>query len=446
MIKRAAPAWHFASIRHRSLSRSPLRQAGLVALALVMGGMTGVVTPPMAQAQQDIQRIAAVVNDKVISLRDVKERMALTMVSSSLPNTPENQRRILPSVVRSLVDDQLRLQEAQRLKVTVSDAEIQQAIQRIEKANHMQQGTLPEMLRQAGLPETALTNQIKPQIAWAKAAQKSLRRNIYVQPEEVDATLAQLKAIQGLPQRHMAEILVPVNSPDQEQQAKALANRLAEQIRSGSKFSALAQQFSSAPTAGRGGDLGWVAKGQLSADVEGAVSQLQPGQITDPIRTTSGYTIMLLIERRAPTKSSPDDIEYQLSQLYLPTQGSAALSKEKRTRIENKAKTDIQSCQDMNDLAQDEDLPSSGDIGLMKLADLPTPVATAARSLKEGAMSAPISLSSADVIIMLCSKRDPNGLPSRDEITRKLEREKLDRAAERRLRDLRRDALIDIRL
>jgi peptidyl-prolyl cis-trans isomerase SurA len=432
-----------ASLRALTLAAA-LRGTALLA---VIGATTcGLALSTPAQAQQQVQRIAAVVNDGVISLRDLQERLALTMATSAIPNTPENRKKILPMVLRALIDDQLRLQEAERLKITVSDSDIQGAIRRIEQANKMAPGSLPGSLQRAGLPISALEDQIRPQIAWAKATQASLRRQVYVQPEEVDAALTQLTAMKDQPQRQVSELVIAVSSPDQEEQARGLAERLIEELRAGANFAALAQQFSASGSAAQGGNIGWISPGQMSPELDEVISQMQPGQISQPLRTASGYALLMVSNIRHPGPSNPADITFHLSQLFLPSQGSAALTPQKSAEILQQVKSTVQSCDDLNALSEKEDLPSSGDIGELKLADLPPAVAQAVQGLTDGQISQPITLAYAQVVVMVCQRRDPNGLPSRDEMTQKLERDKLERLSDRRLRDLRRLALIDVRI
>jgi peptidyl-prolyl cis-trans isomerase SurA len=449
--------WHSAPIASSS-ARSPkskgcsaLRTTLLASVmrgALALAGTT-LLSPALlsgpAHAQQQVQRIAAVVNEGVISLRDVQERLALTMITSAMPNTPENRQRLLPTVLRTLIDDQLRLQEAERLKITVTESDISGAMRRIEEGNRMAPGTLEAMLQRSGLPLSALQNQLRPQIAWAKAAQASLRRQVYVQPEEVDAALVQIEAMQDQPKRRVSELVIPVNQPDQESQAHDLAQRLIEELRNGAQFSALAQQFSASATARQGGDLGWVTGGQLSPEIDEVITQMQPGQISNPVRVASGYALLMVTDIRQPGASNPADVVYRISQLYIPTSGSAAVSAQNRAQILQQAQA-VTSCDDLNSLADKAGLPSSGDIGQLKLADLPPAIAQTVASLKDGQVSQPVSLPDAQVVVMVCGRNDPNGLPSRDEVTQRLEREKLERLSERRLRDLRRQALIDVRL
>ncbi len=95
--------------------------------------------PPTGQAPE--MRIAAVVNDEVITDYDVVSRMRMVMISSNIPDTPETRQRIAPQVLRSLIDEKLELEEAKREHITATDAEINAALEQIEKQNNMKPGS-----------------------------------------------------------------------------------------------------------------------------------------------------------------------------------------------------------------------------------------------------------------------------------------------------------------
>src|SRR5437870_11780056 len=103
------------------------------------------VQPPQPQAPGQPEkapemRIAAVVNDEVISMFDLVSRMRMVMVSSNITDTPEMRQRIAVQVLHSLIDEKLELQEAKRQSVTATDSEINNGLQQIEKQNNMKSG------------------------------------------------------------------------------------------------------------------------------------------------------------------------------------------------------------------------------------------------------------------------------------------------------------------
>ena len=207
--------------------------------------------------------IAAVVNEDVITVYDVQSRVQMFMATSGMENSPEMQRRLVPQVVQSLIDERLKLQEAKKLKIATTDAEVRNAVDLIEQNNNMQPGTFRRMMDEKGVDMTTLLSQIEADVAWLKVVRQELRRDVVVAPEEVKTVLARLTANQGKPENEVSEIFLPINVSTRDADVRQLAERLVQQARTGTPFAALAQQFSQSPTAAVGGDLGWVLRGEM---------------------------------------------------------------------------------------------------------------------------------------------------------------------------------------
>ena len=105
------------------------------------------------------------------------------------------------------------------------------------------------------------------------------------------------------------------------------AQRILEQIRVGTPFAAMAQQFSQSASAAAGGDLGWVLPGQFDPALEAAIAKLQPGRVTEqPVRSAAGWHILALVDRRtfgAAGSSNPAEIRVSVVQLLLPLPANA---------------------------------------------------------------------------------------------------------------------------
>jgi peptidyl-prolyl cis-trans isomerase SurA len=252
--------------------------------------------PPPARSTEGI---AAVVNDDIISMSDLTARLQLALVSSGLPNTPETRQRLTPQVLRSLVDERLQLQEASRANVSVTDKEINEAFGKVAEQNHMQRDQLEKMLSSQGVPRSTLESQIRSTLAWGKLVQRRLRPSIEIGQEEIDQVIQRIQANAGKPEYLAAEIFLAVDSPEREDDVRRLADRLYEQIGQGASFPAVARQFSQSAGATNGGDLGWVQQGQLPEELDKALQQLRPGQATRPIRSITGYHILMLRDERA---------------------------------------------------------------------------------------------------------------------------------------------------
>lgn len=129
----------------------------------------------------------------------------------------------------------------------------------------------------------------------------------------------------------------------------------------------------------------------------------------------------------------------------LPTTGARALSEERRAALTEQAQA-TRSCDDFVKLAESVGTPGSGQLGRMTLDDLPPAVAAVAGDLPVEQASRPVPVPGGEVVIMICDRTDNTGTPDRETIRQQILQEKVESLAQRRLRDLRRAAIIDIRL
>lgn len=413
--------------------------AGLLLLAACW-----TVSPARAQ---DLQRIVAVVNDDVISMYDLATRTRLNIASSGLEDNAAVRRQVQPQTLRALIDERLQAQEAQRLNLSVSQAEIDSAINRIEQQNRMQPGQLDSFLNNAGLNRTVLGAQIRAQLLWQKVVNRRLRSSLEIGADEIDEQLDRLKSNQGQTEYLLAEIFLSVDSPDQDEEVRQNGMNLIEQMRRGAGFSGLAQQFSQSASAGAGGDIGWVARGQLEKDVEDIVDQLRPMNVSEPIRTIGGYYIYLLRQRRVVAGPSPDDAKIQLSQFLLPVDAGASEA-DLNTQKEMAAtlRETVGGCADLPRLAKEMGVPEPAEMQSLRVGDLAPNLRPVIADLKVGEFSPPLRTEQGLMLLMVCVREEaPSNLPTREEVTDTLTRQRLDLMARRYLRDLRRAAVVDVR-
>lgn len=421
------------------------RIARRVAIALVL---TASLVSGGGVRAQEIERIAAVVNDDAISVFDLVQRIKLVIFSSGLPNTPEVMQKIGPQVLRALIDEKLRLQEAKRQKITVSDAELKAALAQIERGNRIPLGTLKSYLRARGIDPETVIEQVRAQIAWSKLVARRRKSELKVSEDEVDAEIKRIEASRGSVEYRVSEIFLAVESEDQEARVLADAVQLVGQLRAGADFAALARQFSAGATAGTGGDLGWVTKEQLADRIAEAVARLKPGEISDPVRGNGGYEILRLVDRRRRMEGNPDDTKVALRQvlLTLPEVAADGVVREVIDRA-NAIRATIRGCQDMSRVAAKVDPSVSGDVGTVRLGDLPAPMREVVRALPVGQVSAPLRTQRGVHLLMVCGRQEVGGdLPSRATVRRQLEDRRFDLVSRRYLRDIRRDAFVDVRI
>ncbi len=258
-------------------------------------------SPGSSYAQERNDGIAVIVNSGVVTNSDVNDRMRLIMVSSGLPQTPEVISKLRPQVISNLIEEEIKLQEADRLKIKIEPTDIEAAINNLGEQNKMTGEQFRTMLQKGGgIRLSTLRDQIKSQLAWTKIVMRQVRPNVDVSESDIDFELKQLGTFMGKNEWQISEIFLPIEKAKDEAPAMTFAMRLLAEIRKDPEknFPTFARQFSRAPTGPAGGDLGWVREGLLPEKLDAAVLPMDKGQITDPIRSLTGLHILWLRDVR----------------------------------------------------------------------------------------------------------------------------------------------------
>ncbi len=413
-------------------------------VALMVVAFTASAFP--AAAQQQAQYIAAIVNDSVISGRDLNSRIDLIIASSKLENSPENRNSISPHALRALIDENLKMQEAERLGVKATERDISRALVAMDRKNGLPPGGFLKEITQNGIPASAVMSQIKAEVTWNKLIRYKVIPKIKIGETETNQALADIKAVWTLPHYLPVEIFIPGAKPE----SRAMIERLAEQVRRGVPFSTLARNFSRSASAAVGGDLGWVVEGQLGGELNAAMAKLQPGQVSPPIRTEAGYYLLFLRKKRSGNQPDPDPglATLTLSQLFTPIPTGA--SEEELAPMIRKIQAvaaQARGCGDLPALAKKLPSAAAGGLGTHKLNDLSDVFRKAVKDLPANRPSRPLLSSDGVIIVMVCRREAPPAPkpPTKEQIKRKLLSERANIHSRRYLRDIRRVAIVDIR-
>ncbi|HUB97292.1 MAG TPA: peptidylprolyl isomerase [Stellaceae bacterium] len=403
------------------------------------------VSAGVALAQEE-NRIAAVVNDDAITEADVAARIKLVEVASNLQDTPDNEKRLAPEILRTLIDEKLQLQDAKKIGITVTPDEVEKALGEIEQRNNMKKGGLDAYLEQHGIRKSSLVDQITASLTFSKIVRARVSQDVQVSDDEVDDAMKRLEADVGKPQNRVGEIFLAVDNPSQEDDVRNQANHLIDDIRGGAQFTAIAQQFSQSPSAAVGGDIGWVTASELSPKLAEAVNAMSPGQLSYPIRTPAGFYILYLFDRKTLGGETPDDILLSLDEVIFAIPEGA--SDDERAKAEAQAQQVSQtakSCGEMAKIGVDRAPQLSRQIPEMRGSDLPSDIRSQVLALKIAEPSKPLPLAGGVGVVMVCQRKDTQTLPTREQMSDNIARERLDALARRYMRDLRRGAYVDIR-
>jgi len=246
--------------------------------------------------------IAVIVNEDPITFTELEERYRLILASSRIPDSPKTRARLMPQIVSAMIDEQLQFQEGTRSKLKVSQSEINNGFATIAQQNKLSADEFRNALRRSGINLATIERQIEAQIMWSKVVGRQLRSKVNVSDNDIDTVEQRLNNNIGKTEYLTSEIFLPVERTADEPQVKELAYNLTRQMKAGqAQFFRVAQQFSKAPGAPQGGDLGWVQEGQLANELDQALLQMEPKTISEPIRSLGGYHILLLRNTREIT-------------------------------------------------------------------------------------------------------------------------------------------------
>lgn len=416
-------------------------------LMLTSAAICWLVLAAAAGAQQ-VLGIAAVVNDQVISAFDLEERLDLIVVSANLPQTEDTRRRLREEALRSLIDETLQMQAAHEVGITVTNGEIDAEFARLAERNEMTAATLSSRLEASGVDVSTLRRQILATIAWERFVSSQLLRAVDVSDEEIDEVERQIEDAKGEKSYLVSEIVLPVETPAREPEVRELAERLVRQIRNGANFAALAEQFSAGATASLGGDVGWVRAGQMGEAVSAALPDIPPGNVSEPISTTLGIVVIAVRETRVIGQADISAIEVELSQVLFPLPASASESEIERVRGEaGRIRSEIDGCASVDEVASSVEGAQGQSLGSLQIGDLPEQFQGGIAQLAVGEVSQPIRTPSGLHLLVVCNRSQPvaGATVDRQQIRNDIIVRKLNQRALGRLRDLRRDAIIDYR-
>jgi peptidyl-prolyl cis-trans isomerase SurA len=401
-----------------------------------------------AAPAQEIQRIAAVVNDDAVSFFDVFERVKLVVVTSGLDETTEVMQRITPQVLRALINELLRFQEGKRRNISIDEDEIDQAIASIERGNNMPVGSFLGFLEQRNISTETLKTRLRSELIWTKLVSRRLRREVSISDEDIDEALEQIRENFGKPEYLLSEIFMSVDSIGEDKRVRNDAAELVGLIRGGADFDSMVDQFSQGVTANKGGGVGWVSVAQLSPRIISVIETLEIGQISEPIATGGGYLIVLLRDRRQLLGPDPGEVRLDVKQILLTLpEGSTGEDIDAAMALVGVIRDSVSGCDDMVSIAAETDPSVPGDLGVMRLNQTPDDIRAVLSDLPLLTVSQPVRTARGIHLLMICDKIQPDSnLPNRDQIRSSLLLRQVDQVKRQYIRDLLRDAFIDIRI
>jgi peptidyl-prolyl cis-trans isomerase SurA len=276
-------------------------------------------------ASEVIDRIVAVVNEDIILLSELRERMApyvqrIRQQGFDLEKERQMIFKVREETLNRLVDEKLTDQEIKRNDIQVDETTIDNTIERIKTTNSFTDEDLRRFLEQDQMTMEQYREKIREQVLRSRLVNYQVRSKIVITDAEIRAYYDSHPEIYGGEVRyHLRNILMPVPefSTDAEKAAvQEKMNQLSERIQAGEAFADLARQYSQGPAAADGGDIGEFGEKALSPQIRAALDGLDPGGTTEVLDTDQGFQLFYLeaINRTEgkPLASVKDEIHQKL--------------------------------------------------------------------------------------------------------------------------------------
>ncbi len=275
-----------------------IQKCFLVALAVMLPLLSG-----QAQTEQKLDRIVAVVDDSVITERELGQKTDLILLQlrqqgAALPPRDEIETQVLERMIL----DEIQLQMAQRMGVRISDLRLNEAITDIAQQNGFTLEGFRQQLAREGLDYTQFRDNFRNEMIIANLQQRQLMASVRVTDQEIDNFLKSSSGQAELDYEYLVgHILVSLPaapSPEETQAAQRIADDLVQAINEGTDFQQLAVSRSAGQEALEGGDLGWRSAAELPTIFVEEVLVMDVDEVAGPIRSASGFHIIRLLDRR----------------------------------------------------------------------------------------------------------------------------------------------------
>jgi len=395
-------------------------------------------------AMPSIVKATAIVNGEVITPTDIDQRLQLLVLSNQAQLSPEETQRLRSQVLRNLIDETLEIQAAKTEKIDVKPSEIDRTLQRVASNVKQTPAQLASYLESNGSNVNTLRRQIQGEIAWQRL--QSAKIDVTVGDDEVKAVIDKLNASKGTQEYRVGEIYLSA-TPATQAQTLDNANKILAQLKQGGNFAGYARQYSEASTAAVGGDLGWVRPEQLPAPIADVMRQMPAGSVSNPIPVPGGFSIIAVQDTRKLGLADPRDAILSLKQVSVlfPKGTTREVAEPIVSRFGAAAKS-VAGCGGADKLAADfhAEIVSSDQV---KMRDLPAALQELMMPMQVGQATPPYgTLEDGIRVLVICGRDEPtSSAPSYNDIYSQLNEERINSRAQRYLRDLRRDAVIEFR-
>lgn len=410
--------------------------------------------PTRSDGMLPLDRIIAVVNNEVITGNDLSARLTtvarqLQKAGTALPPIDALQKQLLERMINDLV----QIQEAKESGIRVDDGALDKTLQRLADDNNVSMSEFRRLLENDGVAWQKFREEIRGEVIMGRLQEREVDSNINVAEAEVDTQLAleARDATTDLDYR-LAHILVQVPEQATAAQIETRRKRAMQalgDLRKGADFAQISAQFSDAPDALQGGDLGWRPAGRLPAIFLDALNPLKQGEITDILRSANGFHIVKLLDKRG--RNAAPVIQQTHARHILIRTKEGVNDEEARSRL-SRLRERIVSGSDFEELAKvhsdDGSAAKGGDLGWLSPGDTVPEFERAMNLLRDKELSSPFQSQFGWHLVQVTERRTEGVSEERKRVNARnvIRQRKADEARGDWLRQARDRAFVEYRL
>jgi len=402
----------------------------------------------------EVDHIAAVVNNEVITARELRERVEQAIHQLNRQGTPQPPADVLErQLLERLVLERAQLQLARETSLQVDEATLERAIARIAESNRLTLPQLQAALEKDGVSWSRFRDNIRTEILLTRLREREVDSRIVVTDAEVDNFLANNADALSGEEFELAHILIRVPEAATQQQMAGLVARAEtakQRLNSGDDFARVAASYSDAPDAMNGGALGWRSRDRLPPLFAEAVRELSPGSVSPVLRSSAGLHIVKLLDKRGGAAAGPQQLEQTRARHILIRTSEILNDSDAESRLLGLRERIVNGAS-FAELAKahSADLSSAkgGDLGWLSPGDTVPEFERAMNALKPGEVSAPVHSPFGWHLIQVEARRvqDVSDERKRNAARNALRERKADEAFEDWLRQLRDRTYVEYR-
>jgi peptidyl-prolyl cis-trans isomerase SurA len=404
----------------------------------------------------EVDRVVAVVNDEVITLHELRSRLATVERQLKKQGTPLPPRAVLEQqLLERMIIDRVQVQFAKETGMRIGDGEVDAALRRIADSNRMSLPDFKSAIERDGIAWAKFREDIREEMTIARLREREVDNRVVISEGEIDNFLASAEAQGGggSEMLHLAHIIVRVPeqaTPQQLAKISARAEQALQQLRTGEDFAKVAAVFSDAPDALSGGAMGARPADRLPGLYADAAKKLKAGEISGVLRSPAGFHIVKLLGRQGSVAAMPSLKQTRSRHILIKVNELVSEAEARRKLVGIKERLDNGA--DFAELARlnsnDLSAAKGGDLGWLYQGDTVPDFEKAMDALKIGEISQPVQSPFGFHLIQVLERRTEEASPERRRLVARaaLRERKSDEAYQDWIRQMRDRAYVEYRL